>query len=173
MLKIRLQQPSLVNRKYVVFLDKDLRRTFASKRKAEDFITLVEHELNEALLFINEAFCTLTTFYRTYFLADRDFKFKYQVEAAFEMINNRLGYISSHLESTNHNTMINQALNTSFDSLGEICDLIDLKSRQRYDMLTRRRIELHKKIITQYRDSFETFKQDVSMEPGMRKMNIA
>jgi hypothetical protein len=158
MLRIKLTPPHLVNRKYVVFLDRDLRKSFTSKRKADDFVTRLENELNEALLFINEAFCNLTTFYRTYFLADRDFKFKYEVENHLDLINNRLSYISCHSGSENYNTMISHSLNVCFDALIEACQAIDAKSRQRYDMLTRRRIQLHKKVITQYRDSFEYFK---------------
>ena len=158
MLKIKLSPPRLVNRKYTVFIDEELKRTFSSKRRATDFIARAEKELNEALLFINEAYCNLTTFYRTYFMADRDFRFKYQVENSMDLINNRLNYIASHTASENYNTMISHALDACFNALVEACDLIDSKSRARYDMLTRRRIALHKKIIIQYRDSFEDFK---------------
>jgi len=54
--------------------------------------------------------------------------------------------------------MISQAINTCFDSLITACELINEKSQHRYDMLTRRRIELHKKIIIQYKESFDDFK---------------
>lgn len=162
MLKIRLTRPVVLKGKYIVFVDRDLKRSFSSKRSAEDFITAVERELNEALLFINEYFCSLITFYRTYFLTDSDFRFKYQVENSFDLVNNRLTYIASHTESPNYNTLISQALNICFDSLTEICELIDKKSRQRYDMLTRRRIELQKKIIHQYRNSFEIIKGEMA-----------
>jgi hypothetical protein len=164
MLKIKLSKPHLVDRKYSVFIDRDIKRSFGSRRKAYDFITKVEQELNEALLFINESFCNLTTFYRTYFMADRDFRFKYQVENLFDSINNRLNYISSHTQSENYNSMISLSLSVCFESLTEVCELIDAKSINRYDMLTRRRIELQKKIIRQYVDSFESFKLRVIHE---------
>lgn len=170
MLKIKLSQPHLVNKKYIVFIDGEIKRSFASKRKASEFITKMELELNEALLFINEAFCNLTNFYRTYFMADRDFKFKYQIENLFDSINNRLNYISSHTQSENYNTMISSALAVCFESLTEVCDLIDAKSITRYDMLTRRRIELHKKIIKQYIDSFESFKIEAIHEDTLKSI---
>lgn len=158
MLKIKLSSPQLIHRKYIVFIDSNTKRSFTNKRKASDYITKVENELNEALLFINEWFCSLTTFYRTYFLADRDFHFKYEVDNQLDLISNRMNYISAHSSSENYNTIISNALNICFDSLVSVCELIDEKSRCRYDMLTRRRIELHKKIIIQYKDSFENFK---------------
>jgi hypothetical protein len=158
MLKIKLSPPHLVNRKYIVFIDAETKQAFTNKRQANEFITRVENELNEALLFINEWYCNLTAFYRTYFLADRDYHFKYEVDNCFDLINNRLNYISSHSRSENYNTMISQAINLCFDSLVTVCELVNEKSRHRYDMLTHRRIELHKKIITQYKESFEDFK---------------
>lgn len=158
MLKIKLKSPQCIDGKYFVFIDTDTKRTFKNKRQAQEFITRIENELNEALLFINEEFCDLTTFYRTYFMADRDFRFKYEIDNHFELINNRLAYISVHTNSENYNTMITQAINVCFGSLIELCELIDAKSRKRYDMLTRRRIELREKIINQYKDSFDNFK---------------
>jgi hypothetical protein len=158
MLKIKLTQPHLVNRKYIVFIDSETKQSFSNKRQALDYITKIEKELNEALLFINEEYCFLTVFYRNYFIADRDYKFKYQVENDFDLINNRLSFIASRTESENFNSIISQALNICFDSLIEACNSIDVKSRSRYDMLTRRRIELHKKVILQYREGFEAFK---------------
>ena len=168
MLKIKLTPPVLINRKYVVFVDSDVKKVFPSRRQACDFITKVEGELNEALLFINEQYCDLTTFYRTYFIADSDFKFKYSVENDFTLVNNRLNYISSHTSSENLNPIVSQAINICFDTLCEICDEIETKSRNRYDMLTRRRIVLHKKIINQYRSSFESFKSESIFNDTLR-----
>lgn len=168
MLRIKLSPPYLLKRKYVVFIDRDLKRSFSNKRMAESFLTAVENELNESLLFINESFCNLSTFYRTYFMADRDFKFKYEIENLLDLVNNRLNYISAHSASDNYNTMISHALNVSFDALSGICDGIERKSRSRYDMLTRRRILLHKKIISQYRESFNVFHKEAFQEPLLK-----
>jgi hypothetical protein len=158
MLKIRLTPPSTRGKNYFVFIDCDFKRTFKSKREATEYITKIESELNEVLLFINEFFSITSNFYRTYFIADRDFKFKYGVDNCFENINERLNYISNRTASENYNTFILQALNMSMESLVLACELICKKSRSRYDMLTRRRILLYKRIIIQYRDSFELFK---------------
>jgi|WetSurSiteA1Bulk_404760.scaffolds.fasta_scaffold44021_2 hypothetical protein len=160
MLKIKLSPPHIVNKKYVVFIDNIVKQSFSNKRSALDYITRVEKELNEAFLFINEEYSLLSGYYRTYFLADRDYKFKYEVENNFDLINNRLIYISSHTESENFNSIISQAINICFDALTEACDLIDAKSHARYDMLTSRRISLHKKVIKQYREGFESFKAE-------------
>ncbi|HPR74505.1 MAG TPA: hypothetical protein PLX41_12690, partial [Bacteroidales bacterium] len=70
MLKIKLTPPTYLNRKYIVFLDRDFKKSFRSKREATDYITQVENELNEKLLFINEYYNIIHSFYRTYFLAD-------------------------------------------------------------------------------------------------------
>jgi len=161
MLKIRLSQPTYCNRKYTVFLDRNWSKSFRSKRQATDYITQVENELNEALLFVNEYFNIIHTFYRTYFLADRDFRFKYEVENCFEFINDRLNYISGHTDSPNYNTFVIMALSNSFETLIQACELIDKKSRSRYDMLTRRRISLYRKLAGLYKDSFEIFKIEI------------
>lgn len=158
MLRIKLNEPTIVSRKYVVFLDSAVKKTFSNKRQAQDYIVKLENELNEALLFINEQYVNLFSFYRTYFIADKDYQFKYESENDFELINNRLNFLSSHGQSQNFNTIISQALNICFDSLTLLCDRIEVKSRIRYDMITRRRISLYRKIISQYRVSFEDFK---------------
>jgi hypothetical protein len=158
MLKVKLSPPILVNRKYIVFIDQETKRSFKNKRLAADYITKVEVEMNEALLFVNEFYSTIGAFYRTYFLADRDFHFKYDVENYFEHINDRLRYISIHTQSENFNTIILQALNICFESLMQICEMINKKSRSRYDMLTRRRIQLYRKLICLYKESFDSFK---------------
>ena len=160
MLKIKLSPPTLVKRKYIVFIDSDTKKSFSSKRAATDYITKIEGELNEALLFINEFFNIISAFYRTYFIADRDYHFKYDTEILFKLINDRLNYIGGHAGSENFNTIISQALNICFESLEHACGLIDTKSRSRYDMLTRRRVQLYKRIIVQYRESFEHFKRE-------------
>ena len=168
MLKIKLSPPSYLNKKYTVFLDRDLKKSFKSRREATDYITKVENELNEALLFINEYFNIIHSFYRTYFLADRDHRFKYEVENCFEFINGRLGYISGHTDSENYNTFILQALTNSFESLMLACELIDKKSRSRYDMLTRRRIRLYRKLAGLYKESFEIFKMEIGFSTVLK-----
>lgn len=168
MLKIRLSPPIYSNRKYTVFLDREIKSNFKSKREATDYITQVENELNEALLFVNEYFNIVHTFYRTYFLADRDYKFKYAVDNNFEFINDRLNYISGRTMSENYNTMIIRALSNSFETLILVCELIEKKSRSRYDMLTRRRITLYKKLATLYQASFETFKVEMLFKTDLK-----
>ena len=168
MLKIKLAKPLYAKNKYLVFIDFDLKKSFSSKRKAQDYIVKIEGELNEALLFINEYYCNLNNFYRTYFIADRDFRFKYLVENCFDLINNRLTFIATHNEGENLNTFLSQSLNLCFKSLVEACSLIDVKSRARYDMITRRRIALTRKIIVQYQESFETFKAQSIYSDNLR-----
>lgn len=168
MLKIKLSPPSVVNKKYVVFIDRETKQTFTNRRSALDYITKIENELNEALLFINENYSNISNFYRTYFLADRDYKFKYEVEDAFGLINNRLSYIAIHSESENYNSIISNAINICFENLIVAGDLIDLKARHRYDMLTKRRIELYRKIIIQYQESYEQFKAESIYEDKLK-----
>ena len=158
MLRIKLNEPTTVKGKYVVFLDSTVRKTFSNKRQAHDYVVKLENELNEALLFINEQYVNLMSFYRTYFIADDNYRFKYDTENDLELINNRLNFIASHGQSVNFNTIFSQALNICFDALCAVCDRIEVKSRTRYDMITRRRISLYKKIIIQYRTSFDEFK---------------
>lgn len=161
MFKIKLTGPDIINRKYVVYVDDVTSGTFLSRRAADSFITTCEEELNETLLFINEEYCTLNQFYRSYFLGDQDYKFKFEVGNLFELINNRLNFISGKGPSLNYNSLVSQAISVCLESLTEICDLIERKSRQRYDMLTRRRIALRKKVIDQYCQAYTEFKKDV------------
>ncbi len=168
MLKITLQPPIYRNKKYEVFIDRGFKKTFTNKREAADFITQVEKQLNEALLFVNEYFNIIHAFYRTYFIADRDYEFKYKTESCFAAITEKLNYISSRTEGTNYNTFIVRALTISFDSLMEACELIDKKSRSRYDMLTRRRIALYKKLAGLYERSLEFDKLEIFNEFSLR-----
>lgn len=160
MLKIQLTPPVLIRKKYFVFLDSETKKAFNSKRDAEAYITTIENELNEALLFINEIFSIISVFYRTYFIADRDSEFKFNVQNQLELIDLKLIYVATHTGSENFNAIISQALNICFESLDSVCQLIGKKSRTRYDMLTRRRISLYGRIISQYRESFEHFKRE-------------
>ncbi|HNY52924.1 MAG TPA: hypothetical protein PK727_04730 [Bacteroidales bacterium] len=168
MFKIKLTGPNVIKRKYVVYVDDVCKGSFSNRRAADSFIALIEAEMNEAFLFINEEYSILHQLYRSYFLSDQDFKFKFRVENAFDLVNNRLNFIISKGSSLNHNPIISQAITVCLESLVEICDLIDRKSRQRYDMLTRRRITLYKKIIDQYTEAYCKFKKEASNKQLIR-----
>jgi len=169
--KIKLTGPDFFKRKYVVYVDDVCRGSFPSRRAADSFIALVETELNEAFLFINEEHCILYQFYRSYFLGDQDYKFKFSVENAFDLINNRLNFIVSKGQSLNYNPIISRAISVCLECLTEICDLIERKSRQRYDMLTRRRISLRKKIIEQYSEAYHEFKKEAGNKQLIQTKN--
>lgn len=153
MLKIRLQPPFYTNRKWCVFLNFGLRKEFPNKRAAEDLTRQMEAELSQALLFISEEYSKITEFYRVYFIADRDYRFKYLVENSFGYVDNRLNFIiSSDNFSPNHNTFVHQAIINCLTELLNVCTLISKKALQRYDCLTRNRIELRIRVIETYLD---------------------
>lgn len=172
MLKVKLSSPFYSKNKYVVYLDSDVKREFSNKRSAETFKVIIEHELNQALLFINEEFSTLTQFYRCYFLADRDHRFKYEVENCFDLVDNRLKYVSIHTASINYNALIVQAINISFEELKNVCGLICKKSITRYDTITKHRIELQARIIDNYIKGFKEFNVSSVFENQLKVKTI-
>lgn len=152
MLKIKLPPPVFLHNKYEIFIIENVRKSFSNKRIAEDFIRKFEQVFTESVLFINEEYSNLHSFYRTYFIADRDFKWKYEVETSFNFINNRMQYISIHTHSANYNTMIHQAILNCISELLDVCGLICRKANQRYDCITKNRIQLRHTIIELYRN---------------------
>ena len=152
MLKVKLPPPVCLHNKYEVYIYENVNKSFSNKRIAEDFIRKIEQVFTEAVLFINEKFNTLHSFYRTYFIADRDFKWKYEVETSFDFINNRMQYICTHTHSANYNTMIHQAIINCLEELRDVCDMIFRKANQRYDCITKNRIQLQFTIIDLYRN---------------------
>src|SRR4030042_3042417 len=95
-----------LNRKYVVFLDSDNRFTFKNKHEAQAFLTRISKTINEFILLITEDIITLEEFYRLYYLADSDYKFKHLVSNHIDFINNRLAWMSEHQRTTNHNAIL-------------------------------------------------------------------
>jgi hypothetical protein len=171
MLKIQLSPPYFFKGKYIAFVDFGLRKDFTNKRAAEDYIRLIEAEYNQAVLFINEKFIQLYEFYRIYFIADSDFRFKYEVENCFQLIENRLNYIASNSTSRiqdDRNAFISKAINTCFDTLLQVCKLISKKSVSRYDCLTKNRIALKIRVINNYMNDFQTTVKSISDQDNLK-----
>lgn len=150
--KIVLNKPLLVNKRYIVYLDSENKFSFPNKREALDFIVSVGKELEEAILFITEELNLLSELYRLYFLADKDYKFKFQITGSIDFLNNRISWMQSHEGSTNHDTILFhgvidciQELNTAFKVMGE-------KAAARRDTITRRRCALKSHLLEMYHE---------------------
>jgi hypothetical protein len=150
----KLNGPIYCNKKYTVFLDSDNKFTFKNKRIAQDFITHVQHMIDEATLFISEKLNILEEFYRLYYLADRDFKFKFAIANSISFINNRLEWFTSRRGSDNYDTILFTSLINCFDELYEGFQSMERKAAQRKDTITKRRCSLNMNIIRMYRDEF-------------------
>lgn len=152
--KIVLNRPMLLNKKYVVYFDSDNRFMFKNKREASDFIVRVGKEIEQAMLFITEEFNHLEEFYRLYYLADKDYKFKFLMNNSVDFINNRLAWMQSHEGSPNHDVIVFQAV---VNCLGELRDAFTLmmdKAARRKDTITKRRCALKVHVLNIYNERF-------------------
>jgi hypothetical protein len=152
--KIGLNKPVLVNKMYAVFFDSDNKFLFKNKRDAADFIVKVGREIDQAVLFITEEFNALEEFYRLYYLADTDYKFKYLMDNSVDLISNRLAWMQSHSGSPNHDTILFNAIIICIDELHDGFSLMLDKANKRRDIITKRRCALKMHLIEIYKKSF-------------------
>jgi hypothetical protein len=148
--KIVFNKPILINREYVIFFDSDNKFTFKNKRIAQDFLTHIEREAEQAVLFITEELNSLEEFYRLYYLADDDFKFKFQVNNCIDYLNNRLAYIHSHHGTENFNSIAFHSVLNCMKELKESFITMAEKAVQRHDTITKRRCALKVALIEMY-----------------------
>ena len=149
---VKLNQPVYCNRKYLVFLDSENKFSFKNRRQALDFIVSISKLIDESILLVSEEVSSLEELYRLYYLADRDYKFKYDLSNNLSFINNRLEWISTRKGSENHDTILFTSLINCFDEL--ICGFLIMegKAAQRRDTITRRRCALKAKLIRMYKE---------------------
>jgi hypothetical protein len=152
--KIVLNKPLLINKKYVVYFDSDNKFIFRNKREAADFIVKVGREIEESVLFITEEFNCLEEFYRLYYLADKDYKFKFALSNSIDFLNNRLAWMLSHEGSPNHDVIVFQSILNCIDELKTAFCAMFEKAAQRKDTITKRRCALKAHIIEIYKDKF-------------------
>lgn len=152
--KIILNRPVLINKKYVVYFDSENKSVFRNKREAEDFIVRVGKEIEESILFITEEFNSLEQIYRLYYLADKDFKFKFEMDNSVDFLNNRLAWMLSHEGSQNHDVIVFQAILSCMEELRTSFHAIREKAAKRRDTITKRRCALKIHMIEIFRDRF-------------------
>jgi hypothetical protein len=152
--KIVLNKPLLLNKKYVVFFDSDNKFVFRNKREATDFIVKVGKEIEESVLFITEEFNHLEEFYRLYYLADKDYKFKFTLGNSIDFLNNRLAWMLSREGSPNHDAIVFQAIISCIEELKTAFLLMQEKAAQRKDTITKRRCALKVHVIEIYIERF-------------------
>jgi len=148
--KIALNRPILLNKRYVVYLDSVNKFSFKSKREAQDFIVSIQKKMEEAILFITEELNSLEEFYRLYYLADRDFKFKYEINTGVDFINNRLSWIQSRTGGPNFNSILYQAITGCISQLEESFLIMQNKAATRKDTITKRRCSLKVNLLKMY-----------------------
>ena len=152
--KIILNKPMLLNKKHVVYFDRDNKFSFSSKRDALDFIVKVGREIEQSILFITEEFNSLEEFYRLYYLANKDYKFKFLMNNSVDLINNRLEWMHSHEGSPNHDVILFHSIITCIEELCVAFALMQNKAGARKDTITKRRCALKLHVINIYHEKF-------------------
>lgn len=152
--KIILNKPLLLNNSYVVYFDSDNKFLFKNKREASDFITRVSMQIDQSILFITEEFNSLEEFYRLYYLADDDFKFKYLMDNSVDFLNNRLAWMLSHTGSPNHDSIVFNGIVNCINELHDAFSLMFGKATRRRDTITKRRCALKLHLIEIYKNNF-------------------
>lgn len=150
----RLNKPVLVNKKYVIYLDSENKFKFSDKRKASDFLTKIQKEIDQASLLITEEYNLLSEFYRLYYHLDKDFKFKHSMKLHIDYVSNRLNFMQDHTGSPNWDSIVFNSLLACFDELINGFNLMGAKAQQRKDPLTRRRCILKSDILSLYLNNF-------------------
>lgn len=157
MLKVAISKVTVFNKKYNVFLDSENKFDFSNKREAEDFVRFVSAELNQALVFLNEEYVELERFYRTYFFAIADFKFKQNVENSLEYLRNRINRSLLQPDTENKNTIVYRGIEGCFLELLSVYEVLDQKAVVRRDFVTKQRIQNRHKIVELMAVDFKRF----------------
>jgi hypothetical protein len=152
--KIILNRPIFFNNRYFVYLDTNNKFSFRNKRETQDFIVQVGREMDEAILFITEKFNLLEELYRLYYLADKDYKFKFQISNSIDFLNNRLAWMQSHEGSPNHDAILFQAEVTCIEELKTSFACMRDKAATRKDTITKRRCALKLHLLEIYHKEF-------------------
>jgi hypothetical protein len=152
--KIILNRPIYLNHKYVVYFDVDNKFIFHNRREAQDFIVNVQKEIGEAILFITEEFNSLEEFYRLYYLADKDYKFKYLLDNSVDFLNNRLAWMNSREGSPNHDVILYSSVINCLYELKSAFQIMHDKAAMRKDTITKRRCALKIHILNIYQKDF-------------------
>ena len=122
--------------------------------EASDFIIRVGREIDQAILFITEEFNCLEEFYRLYYLADKDYKFKFTISNSIDFLNNRLSWMLSHEGSPNHDVIVFQSVLNCLDELRDAFILMGGKASSRKDTITKRRCVLKVHLLDIYYNNF-------------------
>ena len=150
--KIVLNKPMLLNKRYIVYLDSENKYSFSNRREAQDFIVYVGRKIEEAILFIIEEFNSLEEFYRLYYLADKDFKFKFLINNSVDFLTNRLSWMQSHEGSPNHDTILFHGIIACIEELKTAFGIMQAKAAARRDPITKRRCSLKIHLIEIYKE---------------------
>jgi len=150
--RIVLNKPMLLNKRYIVYLDSESKFSFNNKRDAQDFIVSIGREIDQAILFITEEFNLLEEFYRLYYIADKDYKFKFLMNNSVEFLNNRLSWMQSHEGSPNHDTILYHAVISCIEELKTAFAIMQEKAACRRDTITKRRCALRSQIIEMFHE---------------------
>jgi len=151
---VKLNNPIYCNRKYTVFLDSQNKFSFKNKRQALDFIVCISKLIDESILLVSEEVSSLEELYRLYYLADRDYKFKYDLSNILSFINNRLEWFSTRRGSENHDAILFTSLVNCFDELISGFLSMEDKASRRRDTITKRRCALKAKLIKMFKEQF-------------------
>jgi hypothetical protein len=166
--KIVLNKPMLLNDQYVVYLDSENKFSFSNKREAVDFVVKIGRQIEEAILMITEEFNSLEELYRLFFLADSDYKFKFQISNSVEFINNRLLWMTSRKGSPNHDTILFESVLNCLYELKTAFAVMQKKAGDRKDTITKRRCALKIHLIEMYNESISS----VGIKPAQIKLQI-
>jgi len=151
---ITLTKPLLIKGKYHIYLYSNTKFVFTDKRKANDFLTKITRGMEQAILFITEEQARLNEYYRLYYLADRDLKFKLKMKDSLEEIDNRLNFMNDRSTSLNFDTIMFSAIVLCLNELNESYTCLMVKAAQRKDALLKRRSSLHLRLLELYTKSF-------------------
>ena len=150
--KIILNKPLLINKRYVVYLDSDNKFDFSNRREAQDFIVDVERVIEEAILFITEEYNSLSEFYRLYYLADKDFKFKFLMSNSISFLINRLEWMNNRNGGLDHNVILFHGVISCIEELKTAFEIMREKAHGRRDIISKRRCALKTHIIEIYHE---------------------
>jgi len=151
---VKLNNPIYCNRKYTVFLDSQNKFSFKNKRQALDFIVRISKLIDESILLVSEEVNSLEELYRLYYLADRDYKFRYDLNNILSFINNRLEWFTTRSGSENHDAILFTSLINCFDELIYGFTSMENKACRRRDTITRRRCALKAKLVRMFKEQF-------------------
>jgi hypothetical protein len=136
MKKISLYQIEMIKGSYVIYLYNDLKFSFSNKRKAEDFLSVINQKLTNLMQLVNFELIEVYKIYRENYLLFDNYE-TINFEKQIKIVENAVDYIFNRLYSSNKNYFTYAKIEVIFEYMNEFYNDLDsfYKKRNYYNII--------------------------------------